>query len=268
MFEIDKSAFGEFLAKQRKAKGYTQKNLAEKIFVSDKAVSKWERGLSMPDISLLIPLSEILDISVTVLLEGRKLDHASEMDADQVEILVKKALSFSEDSPERKKERLKHHAFFFGCCTAAAVLEIFLIFLGLSVSAADPVSLCMPLLLFEILSLSLGVYAWFFIKERLPAYYDEHEIYTYHDRGFTLTLFRTGLNNSNWPYVVKSLRIWSAATIVFMPLPSVLPLLLFRNSMWFLVWQVLLLILYLAGLFLPMHLAARRYMSPTGQSPC
>ena len=268
MFEIDKPAFGEFLAKQRKAKGYTQKNLAEKIFVSDKAVSKWERGLSMPDISLLIPLSEILDISVTELLEGRKLDHASEMDADQVEILVKKALSFSEDSPERKKERLKNHAFFFGCCTAVAALEIFLIFLGLSVSAADPVSLCMPLLLFEILSLSLGVYAWFFIKERLPAYYDEHEIYTYHDRGFTLTLFRTGLNNSNWPYVIKSLRIWSAATIVFMPLPSVLPLLLFRNSMWFLVWQVLLLILYLAGLFLPMHLAARRYMSPTGQSPC
>lgn len=47
MFEIDKPAFGEFLAKQRKAKGYTQKNLAEKIFVSDKAVSKWERGGSL-----------------------------------------------------------------------------------------------------------------------------------------------------------------------------------------------------------------------------
>ena len=58
MYEIDKEAFGKFLAQQRKAKGYTQKALAEKLFVSDKAVSKWERSLSMPDISLLIPLSE------------------------------------------------------------------------------------------------------------------------------------------------------------------------------------------------------------------
>ena len=65
MFEIDKEAFGAFLAEQRKAKGYTQKTLAEKLFVSDKAVSKWERGLSMPDISLLAPLSDILGISVT-----------------------------------------------------------------------------------------------------------------------------------------------------------------------------------------------------------
>lgn len=47
MFEIDKEAFGAFLAEQRKVKGYTQKTLAEKLFVSDKAVSKWERGGSL-----------------------------------------------------------------------------------------------------------------------------------------------------------------------------------------------------------------------------
>ena len=56
MFEINKSAFGTFLAERRKEKGYTQKELAAKLFISDKAVSKWERALSMPDISLLIPL--------------------------------------------------------------------------------------------------------------------------------------------------------------------------------------------------------------------
>lgn len=44
MFEIDKTQFGEFLASQRKRKGYTQKELAQKLFISDKAVSKWERG--------------------------------------------------------------------------------------------------------------------------------------------------------------------------------------------------------------------------------
>ncbi|RKJ49459.1 XRE family transcriptional regulator [bacterium 1XD42-54] len=46
MFELNKTAFAEFLCQERKAKGYTQKKLAEKLFVSDKAVSKWERGVS------------------------------------------------------------------------------------------------------------------------------------------------------------------------------------------------------------------------------
>lgn len=46
MFEIDKERIGAFLLELRKEKGYTQKQLAEKLFVSDKAVSKWERGVS------------------------------------------------------------------------------------------------------------------------------------------------------------------------------------------------------------------------------
>lgn len=47
MHEIDKAAFGEFISALRKEKGYTQKELAAKLFVSDKAVSKWERGGSL-----------------------------------------------------------------------------------------------------------------------------------------------------------------------------------------------------------------------------
>ena len=46
MYEIDKEAFGTFLSQLRKEKGMTQKDLAERLFVSDKAVSKWERGVS------------------------------------------------------------------------------------------------------------------------------------------------------------------------------------------------------------------------------
>ncbi len=46
MFEIDKEKFGLFLAQLRKEKGWTQKELAERLFLSDKAVSKWERGVS------------------------------------------------------------------------------------------------------------------------------------------------------------------------------------------------------------------------------
>ncbi len=53
LFEIDKEKFGSFVAQLRREKGLTQKDLAEKLFLSDKAVSKWERGLSLPDIRLL-----------------------------------------------------------------------------------------------------------------------------------------------------------------------------------------------------------------------
>ena len=60
---------GEIISKKRIELKMTQKELAEKLFVTDKAVSKWERGLSLPDISLLIPLAEILNISLYDLLK-------------------------------------------------------------------------------------------------------------------------------------------------------------------------------------------------------
>ncbi len=53
-------------------KNLTQKDLAEKLYVSDKTVSKWERGLSMPNVVLLIPIADILDVTVTELLRGEK----------------------------------------------------------------------------------------------------------------------------------------------------------------------------------------------------
>ena len=46
MFQIDKKKFGTFLSRLRKEKGYTQKDLAQKLLISDKAVSKWETGVS------------------------------------------------------------------------------------------------------------------------------------------------------------------------------------------------------------------------------
>ena len=63
MYELDKAAFGHFLAQLRREKGMTQKELAATLYVSDKAVSKWERGLSVPDISLLVPLAEQLNVT-------------------------------------------------------------------------------------------------------------------------------------------------------------------------------------------------------------
>ena len=67
---MDAQKTGKIISIKRKSMNMTQRELAKKLHITDKAVSKWERGLSFPDISLLIPLSEILNISLYDLLKG------------------------------------------------------------------------------------------------------------------------------------------------------------------------------------------------------
>ena len=67
---MDAGKTGRFIAQKRKAMNMTQNELAKKLHITDKAVSKWERGLSFPDISILIPLAEILNIGLYDLLKG------------------------------------------------------------------------------------------------------------------------------------------------------------------------------------------------------
>ncbi len=71
---MDAKKTGKYISDNRKKQGLSQKELAEKLNVTDKAISKWERGLSFPDISMLIPISEILEISLYDLLTGGKED--------------------------------------------------------------------------------------------------------------------------------------------------------------------------------------------------
>ena len=72
MFNIDKEKFGAFIAMLRREKGITQKELAEQLAISDKAVSKWETAVSVPNIDLLIPLADLLGVTVTELLLCRR----------------------------------------------------------------------------------------------------------------------------------------------------------------------------------------------------
>ena len=67
---MDAQKTGKLISIKRKNMNMTQGELAKKLHITDKAVRKWERGLSFPDISLLIPLSEILNISLYDLLKG------------------------------------------------------------------------------------------------------------------------------------------------------------------------------------------------------
>ena len=63
---------GKVIAKRRKEKGMTQGELAERLSVSNKTISKWETGVGLPDISILVDLASALDISVDDLLKGKE----------------------------------------------------------------------------------------------------------------------------------------------------------------------------------------------------
>ena len=71
---MDLIKIGKFIADSRRKKEITQEQLAEKLYITDRAVSKWERGLSLPDADKMLELCNILDISVNELLNGEKID--------------------------------------------------------------------------------------------------------------------------------------------------------------------------------------------------
>lgn len=96
---MDPKKTGTIISEARKNMNMTQKELADKLYVSDKAVSKWERGLCFPDISVLIPLTEILNISLYDLLRGER------MKKSEVEETLKNTISYTNNELKRNKKK-------------------------------------------------------------------------------------------------------------------------------------------------------------------
>jgi len=93
MENIDKKQFGSFIAEIRKEKGMTQQDLARKLNISAKAVSKWETGVSLPDINLLMPIAKVLDVSTAELLQGKHLP--AQIEPVEMEKIVQKTIAIS-----------------------------------------------------------------------------------------------------------------------------------------------------------------------------
>ncbi len=90
---MDQIKTGKFIAEERKSKGCTQRQLAERLGISDKTVSKWERGNGFPEVSLLLPLCGELGITVNELLAGERVpasDYKKKAEENMVN-LVKEA---------------------------------------------------------------------------------------------------------------------------------------------------------------------------------
>ena len=103
---MDQTKIGAFIADCRKKKGLTQMQLAEKLNITDRAVSKWETGRAMPDSSIMIELCQILKISVNDLLSGERVsvdNYNKELENNLLEIVKQKE--------ESDKRLLKAEAF-------------------------------------------------------------------------------------------------------------------------------------------------------------
>lgn len=108
---MDMNKTGVFISTIRKQNNMTQKELAEKIGVTDKAVSRWETGKGFPDVSMLIILAEVLGISISELVMGEKIQIQEEK---AVEIAEKALISTLDYSQRERRKILKAVLFWFG----------------------------------------------------------------------------------------------------------------------------------------------------------
>lgn len=254
MFEIDKKEFGTFVAELRKEKGLKQKELAAKLLISDKAVSKWETGLSMPDITLLVPLADALDVTVTELLECRRMT-AETMTAVQTEALVKKTISMSEAEIAASAKSRRRWGTAYACCIVVSCIELLLYFLrGYSMEL-----FLTHLLTIEVLSAVFGLLFCLFIKEKLPSYYDNNQISYYTQGPFRMHLTGISLNNSNWPYIVRVCRLWSLGLLVLYPFLCLIVFPFISGLAGNMIFLYVTLGIVLGGLFIPVYVIAAKY---------
>ena len=102
---MEKEKTGQLISELRKEKGLTQKQLADALNVTDKAVSKWERGLSFPDISMLEPLSDLLGVTIMEILAGERSGGNGSMSKEEVQDLINASVELGEEEIRHKKER-------------------------------------------------------------------------------------------------------------------------------------------------------------------
>lgn len=212
--EVNRTAFGQFLNQLRREKGWTQRDLAERLYVSDKAVSKWERGLSLPDVALLLPLAGALGVSVTELLEGRRMPQERQFTQKEVDALIQKALTFQTEPPERQKERVQKYLPVYLVCSVLGIVEALAVW-GFGLAETEVAR--MSLILGVGFGVIYGAYAFFWMAETLPRYYDENRIAQFAQGAMHIHIPGVYYNNRNWPYVLRAFRAWSMASMLLLP---------------------------------------------------
>lgn len=208
----------------------------------------------MPDITLLMPLAGILGVTVTELLECRRMAPSEPMDTDAVETLVNRALTLSDESRQKVHSKRGGYAALYGVFLLIACAEAAL-FYALGYSMAQLVD---GLLTIELLCIIFGGYFCLFAQEQIPTFYDQNRLNFYSDGVFRMNLPSVSFNNSNWPYILKTGRWWALLTMAGYPLLYLAADKL-APQLWHLLYLPVTLLILLGGLFIPMYVVAKKY---------
>lgn len=261
MHEINNEKFGEFVVQLRKEKGMTQKELAEKLYVSDKAVSKWERGLSLPDIALLQPMAETLGVSVTELLSGQMIRPGQTMTVQEVEPLVATALTMTaqEQAQQRENRRKWGRRFLWSLVLCGAEEALLWRFVPQLFGDFVVFAILTPLI-----AAIFGVYFIFFAKEKLPAFYDQYKVNFYCDETFHMNFPGVYFNNSNWPHILDAMRAWACWSLagwvaVYAAVGLALDALKLSEWTQFAILMPLMFVALFGGMFIPIRVVGKKY---------
>ena len=141
---MDAKQLGTFIAERRKELGLTQTRLAEKLHVTDKAVSRWERGVGFPDINMIEDLAEALKVSLVELMQARRYEDENISTKEAEQILID-AIQLSK--PVNKIAKVIGGMILFAFITISVLLLLLLITDG-------------KVVLFSVGSIITGVIAW------------------------------------------------------------------------------------------------------------
>lgn len=263
---IGAEQFGNFIAAMRRERGLTQKQLAEQLYLSNKAVSKWERGLSMPDIALLEPLAETLGVTVTELLHGEKEEenpaecmNRDGITAEEVRSFVAAAGDSAAENREQYRKAKRKRMLLYAICLTITWVEVGLLYsLGEYVGITDE-QISLDVLLIAILPQIFGLWFFFFIREKLPSYYDTEKLSYYSDGVFRMNMAGVYFNNKNWPYILKAGRAFCFAVPILWPAAYFAVRLLVPYEIWRLFGLFLELFVILGGLFIPIVVMGKKY---------
>ena len=103
---MNQEKMGKFISKLRKEKNLTQEQLAEKMGVTDKSISRWENGKTMPDLSMITILAEELNVEVSELLNGRKM---TKEELEKLRDTINNVIEYSNKEKENKTTKLNNY---------------------------------------------------------------------------------------------------------------------------------------------------------------
>lgn len=206
--------------------------------------------MSIPDTALLVPLAEILGVTVTELLLCRRQEEDEKLDSGTVEAVVKTAIQYPQETPERAYRRKSRWFFWYPICLLAGLAGLWGNWVLEMNMAFAPTPVC--------LGAVFGAYFCFFVRVKLPEMYDKYSLNLVCDGIFRMNVPGLRFHNGNWPYIVTVGRVWSCAVMALMPLVNLaLGMLIPEGSEMVVLWSVL--ALTLGGLFVPMYVLGKKY---------